>query len=259
MDPLNPIILFDLARTNYFAMKRYADAAATCESVLAWKPDAFDFQLARAKVDVASRADLRRLHNLLTGDAVKAAEPELLVFERVELALAERDYAAAEEALKTHSLSDFNWSGYLTPRDWYRGVIARGMGRDEEARTAFLAARDAVAFVLTKRPDDPKAHIVLGEIYARLGMKEEAIRAGEHACELLPMTRDAVDGPNIMCRLAGIYAQIGDRERALDLLEQTVKMPGATNFGALQLEDTWDPLRGVPRFQAIVASLAPST
>jgi TolB-like protein/Flp pilus assembly protein TadD len=257
LDPLNPIILFDLARTNYFATKSYRDAAATCESVLAWKPDAFDFQLARAKVDLASRADLRPLHALLTGDAVQSAEPELLAFERVELALAERDYTAAEEALKANSLSDFNWSGYLTPRDWYRAVIARATGREEEARAAFLAARDVVAFALTRRPDDPKAYIVLGEIYARLNSKEEAIRAGEHARELLPVSRDAVDGPNIACRLAGIYGQIGEKERALELLEQNYKLPGATNYGALQLEDTWDPLRGEPRFQAVVASLAP--
>ncbi|HEX8279778.1 MAG TPA: FlgO family outer membrane protein, partial [Chthoniobacterales bacterium] len=54
-DPRNQMILFDLARTNYFALKRYREAAATAETVLAWKPEDFDFQLTRAKVDLASR------------------------------------------------------------------------------------------------------------------------------------------------------------------------------------------------------------
>ena len=85
MDPLNPLLLFDLTRTNLFAMKRYREAEAVCDSVLGWKADAFDFQLARAKVDVASRADLQRLRDLLWGDAAITAEPDLLAFERVEL------------------------------------------------------------------------------------------------------------------------------------------------------------------------------
>ncbi|MDQ2659412.1 MAG: protein kinase, partial [Verrucomicrobiota bacterium] len=257
MDPLNPTILFDLARTNYFATKQYREAAALCESVLSWKPDAFDFQLARAKVDVASRADLRRLHALLASDAGKDSEPQLLGFEHVELALAERDYPAAAAALTSHPMSDFNWSGYLTPRDWYRGIIARALGHSEEADAAFRAARDAVADALKKRPDDPKAHIVLADIYARMGAKEEAIREGERAHELLPVERDAVDGPNILVRLAAVYAMIGDPDHALDLLEPAAKMPGATNFGALTLENAWDSLRDNPRFRAILASLAP--
>ncbi|MDQ6765660.1 MAG: protein kinase [Verrucomicrobiota bacterium] len=255
MDPLNLIILFDLGRTNYFVLKRYRDAAQLAESVLAWKPDAFDFQLARAKVDVSSRGDLRRLHALLWTEEVKPAEPELLAFERVELAIAERDYLTAEEGLSQPKLSDFTWSGYLTPRDWYRGVIARGLGREEEALTAFAGARDAVAAMLAKRPGDAKFNIVLAEIYAHMHQREEAIRAGERAHQALPIEKDAVDGPNIACRLAGVYAQLGDAEHALDLLETAARLPNGTNYGALQLDDTWDPLRREPRFQAIVASL----
>ncbi|MGI9088962.1 MAG: FlgO family outer membrane protein [Chthoniobacterales bacterium] len=257
MDPLNPLLLFDLARTNLFALKRYREAAAVCDSVLGWKPDAFDFQLARAKVDVASRADLRRLRELLWGSATTSAEPDLLAFERVDLAMAERDYRAAEKALTAQEFSDFNWSGYLTPRDWYRGVIARALGRPGEARTAFAAARELVKGAIATRPNDPKAYIVLAEIEARLDNKSEAITAGEHARELLPPARDAVDGPTIMSRMAGVYAQLGEIAKALDLLEACAAMPGAINYGSLKLEDAWDPLRQEPRFQAVVAALAP--
>jgi tetratricopeptide (TPR) repeat protein len=92
LDPRNQIMLFDLARTNYFALKRYREAAATADGVLAWKPDSFDFHLTRAKVDVASRADLRRWREVVWGEPAKwASEAELLSYERIELALTERN------------------------------------------------------------------------------------------------------------------------------------------------------------------------
>jgi serine/threonine protein kinase/tetratricopeptide (TPR) repeat protein len=257
MDPRNDLVLFDLARTNYFAQKRYREAAETAESVLAWKPDAFDFHLARAKVDVASRADLGRWRAVAWGDVAKTAEPDLLAFERLELALAERDFAAAAAALATHKVPEFNWAGYVTPHDWYKGLIASGLGDSARAQASFAAARETVAALVAQRPDDAKAQIILAEIEARLGRKEEAIAAGERALSLRPVSKDAVDGPNIMCRLAGVYARIGDIAHALDLLEVAVGMPGATNFGALKIDETWDPLRANPRFDAIVAMLAP--
>jgi tetratricopeptide (TPR) repeat protein len=100
------------------------------------------------------------------------------------------------------------------------------------------------------------AHLVLAEIEARLGLKAEAIRRAENALALRPATRDAVDGPNIMCRLASIYARLGEIDRALEVLETAASLPGAINYGALKLDETWDPLRGQPRFEAILTALA---
>jgi tetratricopeptide (TPR) repeat protein len=227
------------------------------ESVLTWKPDAFDFHLSRAKVDVASRADLKRWREVVWGEAAKSAEADLLAFERLELALAERDYDAAAAALATHQLPQFSWAGYITPHDWYQGLIALGRGDKEAAQASFAAARETVAAIVQQRPDDAKAQIILAEIEARLGRKQEAIASGERALALRPIAKDAVDGPNIMSRLSGVYAQVGETNRALELLELATRMPVATNYGALKLEETWDPLRGQPRFEAILASLAP--
>ena len=256
-DPRNETILFDLARTNYFATKRYREAAETCDNLLAWKPDSFDFQLARAKVDVSSRADLRRWHEVVWGEPAGHADADLVTMERLELALAERDYAGAEKALATQQLPEFNWAGYVTPREYYAGIIARGLGQPEKARAEFTKARDNVAAVVAQRPDDAKAHIVLAQIEARLGNKDAAIRAGEEAVRLRPVTKDAVDGPHFMGVLAGICAQVGESKKALDLLEVAAPMPNVTNYGALQLDDVWDSLRGNPRFEKIVAALAP--
>lgn len=257
MDPRNDIILFELTRTNYFATKRYRLAAEACDSLLVRKPESFDFALTRAKVDLAARADLRRLQALLGGAAPAGAEPDLLVYERLELALLERNYTAARGLLGDNPLPHFNWAGYITPREWYQGVIAQGLGEHDAAQAAFEAANRLLDETIAARPDDAKAHIVQAEILARAGRKTEAIRVGERALQLRPIAKDAVDGVHIMGRLAGVYAQVGELRRALDLLETAAMQPNGTNFGSLMLETTWDFLREDPRFRKIVAALAP--
>ena len=100
---------------------------------------------------------------------------------------------------------------------------------------------------------------MLAEIDARLGQKEDAIREGEHALALRPIAKDAVDAPAITTRLAAVYAQVGEIDRAFQILESVINQPNATNYGALLLDECWDPLRKDPRFQRIVATLAPAS
>ena len=79
------------------------------------------------------------------------------------------------------------------------------------------------------------------------------------AFEITPpaISQDALDGPRIFGRLAGVYARIGETERALTLLEQVAAQPSGPHYGELMLGERWDPLRGNPRFEAIVASVRP--
>ena len=99
--------------------------------------------------------------------------------------------------------------------------------------------------------------IVLADIDAKLGRKEDAVRAGERAVEMLPVSRDTLDGPFMLVRLAEIYAAVGETDRALDTLEQVAPLPNGPSYGELQLEESFDPLRNHPRFQKMVASRAP--
>ena len=92
---------------------------------------------------------------------------------------------------------------------------------------------------------------------ATLGQKKDAIRGGHRAVELLPVSKDAIDGSLFMEYLAAIYAMSGKTDSALEQLAATAKLPGHLNYGELRLDPMWDSLRGDPRFQKIVASLAP--
>jgi tetratricopeptide (TPR) repeat protein len=261
IDPRNIGPNVDLAVT-YLSLRRYADAARVFEEVLVWNPGDFNMQGFRAWVDVVAQADLRRLQSVVFGDSAKSADARILATLRLRLALFQRDYHAAEQALASYPGPNIIDAGNISPKEFFTGLIAQGLADPAKAQTAFVAAREKAAAMVAERPDDAKALVILAEIDARLGRKAEAIREGEQATELRPLSKDAHEGPEILARLAGVLAQVGETHRALDLLEQVSKMPGSSSstyahYGLLKLSEVWDPLRGDPRFEKIVASLAP--
>jgi hypothetical protein len=95
-------------------------------------------------------------------------------------------------------------------------------------------------------------HAQHGLILAALGRKEEAIREGRRASELLPVTKDAINGALIMQYLGVIYAWAGERDLAIEQIAATLQVPGSLSYGQLRLHPFWDPLRGDPRFEKLV-------
>jgi len=259
LDPHNAALIPELA-TTYFLVRRYDEAAKTLDSALAWKPGDFGMALLRAWVDAFGKADLGRWKAVVAGEAGSPADPNDLISARLGLATLERNYHALQEALDTPGLAEFDDNGFFIPREWTQGIIARGLGNKARANVSFLAARERFAAAAQENPDDARLLIGLGQIDAALGRTADATREGERATELLPPSKDAVNGSFIREKLARIYAQTGDPNRALDFLEKEIKvpqMPHGLSYGSLKLEEDWDPLRNDPRFEKIVQSLAP--
>jgi TolB-like protein/Flp pilus assembly protein TadD len=256
LDPRNVVNVSELAG-QYNLVRRYDDAAKTLDSALTWKPSDFSLRWLRVWVDVGWKADLRRWRELVTSEAAKTANPKDLITARVALALTERDYRGAEQTLAADGEAEFDDNGFFTPKEWNQARVARGLGDNARANAAFVAARERAAAAVRERPEDGKALIVLAEIDAALGRKEDAVREGERAVELLPVAKDALLGDALLSRLARVYAQVGDADRAFNLLEKVTKIPFGVTYGSLKLEEVWDPLRGDPRFEKIVASVAP--
>jgi serine/threonine-protein kinase len=98
---------------------------------------------------------------------------------------------------------------------------------------------------------------VLGLIDAALGRKEQALREGRRAVELLPVEKDAINGIAMVKYLAMIAAWVGDNHLACEQLAVAIRPPSRLTYGQLKLLPFWDPLRGDPRFKKIVASVAP--
>jgi serine/threonine-protein kinase len=101
-------------------------------------------------------------------------------------------------------------------------------------------------------PDSAARHAEFGAILAALGRKEEAIREGKRAVELLPESKDALEGPMMTLALAQIYAWTGENEEALRLLEHSLSNPDGITAPDLKLDPAWDPIRKDPRFQALI-------
>jgi serine/threonine-protein kinase len=128
---------------------------------------------------------------------------------------------------------------------------------DASARAAFTVAREAQEKIVQAQPDYGPALCVLGLIDAALGRKEEALREGHRAVELVPAEKEAISAPLMIAYLAMIAAWAGDKDLACQQLAIAVRPPSTISYGQLKLLPFWDPLRGDPRFEKIVASLAP--
>jgi tetratricopeptide (TPR) repeat protein len=135
-------------------------------------------------------------------------------------------------------------------------TLAHAQGNREEARQANAEAMRLALASLLQRPDNPEALGDLAFAEAALGRKEEALRHGRQAAEMLPPSVDAVAGPMCEIRLAQVLAMTGDRDGAFDKLGKLVTLPFGLNFGDLKLNPMWDDLRDDPRFDRILAQSA---
>ena len=258
LNPRDLSVLQQIALT-YEALGRYKEMAATLDRVLAMSPKSIPSRVGRAMVDLEGRADPNAFHASV--DAILTEDPNAsLCFVNPWLFLVLRapDPAAVQRAL-------FNMTGcgcfdesVPFPSGWCEGQLAKWRGNDSAALAAFNSARNELSQMVKNQPDYAAALCALGVIDAVIGNKEDAIREGERAVELTPISKNAIEGATLVRYLAVIYAWAGEKDRAVQRLAETTYLPGShISYGYLRLHPLWDPLRGDPRFEAITASLAP--
>jgi serine/threonine-protein kinase len=259
LDPRNVNTLENIA-DSYAYLRRYAEQKSMLDRILAIEPNDVLAKADRAGVELDWKADTRPLHQLI--DDIRATNPAAMRQIApwwLTCALAERDAAAAREALLASDESSFGIDAVLFPRPFVEGVIARMANDEHKAQLAFTAARAEQEKTVQAQPDYGPAWCVLGVIDAVLGRKEEALREGRRAVELLPVERDSVNGLHMIANFAMIAAWVGEKNLACEQLATAVRGPSGLDlaYGQLKLMSLWDPLRGEPCFEKIVASLAP--
>ncbi len=257
LDPRNFYLLQQIA-ISYGLLKRYTDEMSVLQRALAIEPDDVNTKVALAAVQFHWKADTRPLHQTI--NSIRATNPGALpnvANDWLSCALAERDVVEATNALNSFGETPLTDYVVHANRPLIEGVLARLMKDEDKARAAFTAARALQERAVQDEPDYGPPLCVLGLIDAALGRKEEALREGRRAVELLPMEKDAINGPLMIKYLAMIAAWAGDKDLACEQLATAVQPPSTVSDGQLKLEPDWDPLRGDPRFEKIVASLAP--
>jgi TolB-like protein/class 3 adenylate cyclase/Tfp pilus assembly protein PilF len=258
LDPRNTFTLQQIA-LSYHHLRRFAEEKSVLDRALAIEPNDVDTKEARAFVEFHWKADTRPLHQIL--DSIRATNPaatQSIADGWLICALAERDAGAAKNAaIAAGANPPFTDEAVNFSRPFVEGVIARMTKDDEKARSAFTVARAEQEKIIQAQPNYGPPLCVLGLIDAGLGRKEEALREGRRAVELLSVEKDPINGIAMIKYSAMIAAWVGDNDLACEQLAVAIRPPSRLTYGQLKLLPFWDPLRGDPCFKKIVASLAP--
>jgi TolB-like protein/Flp pilus assembly protein TadD len=260
LDPQNLAVAGVLQQlaNSYLCLRDYAAAARVLDRAIALAPKDSNMRAFRAAIELRWHADPHPL--ISTIRAIIAEDPreaENIAQLWLEVALCERDFDAARRALAALPIAGCHDDTVPFPRAWCEGVVAQMGGDTAAAHVAFTSARTQAAKLVAEQPDYAEAHCVLGMAEAAVGHKEDAVREGRRAVELLPVTKDAIIGAQLVQNLALIYAWTGEKDLAFEQLAVATRIPDYLSYGELRLHLRWDALRGDPRFEKIVASLAP--
>jgi serine/threonine protein kinase/tetratricopeptide (TPR) repeat protein len=265
LDPLNPDIA-QFAANNHLILRDWVAAAAGSTRTLEIKPESIGARCALAYLEVFRNgnpaAGTKLLQNIPPGmDPYNRA-----ALTRWDLAMLERDYAAAERL--SSDLPELPPARIGFPKSFYQARTALARGDMEAARRYFAATTPVLEARVRDHPDDAYGHSWLGILYGYMRRKEDAIRESRRAVELEPESRDAFHGAQYSASLALVYALVGEKDAAMTLIERLLSTPGAVwypdfphnmTLADLRLRWEWDSLRSNPRFQKIVAGPEPKT
>ena len=257
LDPRNVNTLYQIG-LSYGGFRRYAEQKSKFDRILTIEPDNLGAKAERAFVDVNWKADTGPLHQLI--DEIRATNPAAMPKiadsnARLVCALAERDVAAAQEALIASDEIPLGSDPVHFTRPFVEGIIARMTNDEHKAQLAFTAARAEQEKTVQAQADYGPAWCVLGVIDAALGRKEEALREGRRAVELLPVGKDPFNGMLMIKYLAMIAAWVGEKDLACEQIITVVRSPTGglhLSYGELKLMPFWDPLRGEPCFEKLL-------
>ena len=257
LDPRNLGIAQQIS-ISYDLLRRYPEEIRAIDRALSIQPDNLETRAARADVFFNWQGDLGPLREILEPlrQNNPAALKQLANFWII-WAVAERNVAEAEAALAALPDVGFRNNEVFLTKPFLRGLIARMAHDDAAARTAFAAARIEQEKTVQTQPDYGPPLVVLAMIDAGLGRKEEALSAARRAVELLSPEKDPIGGAHMLEYAAVTAAWVGEKTLACEQLKRAIKLPGSPGYGQLKLFAYWDPLRGEPSFEEILASLAP--
>jgi hypothetical protein len=162
-----------------------------------------------------------------------------------------------EKAKGSEDVGQFAYARRSTPTGCYSILIARLQGEATESNPIFAEVREQLNQAVEKSPDNANLLSVLAVVDALLCNKAAAVSEAKRAVEILPISKDALDGPAVMTNLAVVYAWTDEFDLVFETLVSLTKIPSGLNYGQLKLDPYWDPLRKDPRFDKLLAELAP--
>jgi Flp pilus assembly protein TadD len=250
LDPRNPDVLYDLAAT-YELLRRYRDAEQIWNRIVEIKPDQQPlFRTKKAWWAFAERGDLNAV-----GAAYPAAPPAI---GRVYYEIYTRDFAAAKDIINKFPENEVFFDEVPVPREIWMLWLELIQGNHPTVEQ-FGAAREQLYQKVEANPTDPFLLIALAKTDVALGRKEDAVQEARRAVKMRPISEDAVDGPRLATSFACVCAWADEWDLAFQQLNIVIQVPSGNSlsYGELKTDPEWDPLRKDPRFDKLLAELAP--
>ncbi len=249
-DPRSSVLTWEVGLT-YDVLRLYDLAEQSFDRAIVLAPDNSTPYRNKAWLQVYRTGNTESARQVLA-EGMRLADPNLFSWTLVDFDIEDGHYDDALDRLTAIPEDVREWTIEFIPKEAYVGWILKLKGEPAEARRHFENARALLEEKVRESPNDERVHAASGLVYAHLGLADEAIQEGQKAVALLPVSLDAIDGPEYLEDLAEIYTIAGEHDEALDILEHLMEIPCWTSIGALRFHRVWDPLREHPRFKALL-------
>ena len=261
LDPRNPMA--ELPNTLQMA-RQLSAAGEAYDRAIDLAPDHPILKVLKAYyVTLAKTGDDTAFRSALAALPASMAEDRDVVTWRLGCALYDRDWHQAiglvEELKGGDDGGGFAYGEVPVPAGCYLILIARMQGQQPDDNFGFAETREQLNQRVQESQGDLKARLLsqLALVDALLGKTENATAEAKRAVDMLPISRDAVDGPGLLINSAVVYAWTGEPDLAFETLSSLTKTPNGIYYGDFKLNPLWDPLRKDPRYKTLLAELAP--
>ena len=259
-DPGNIPSLYDLSDTTG-SLRQWSVCRKLNDRLIELVPDRLIPRLGKGIISVQERGDDGPLRSAIAALPGSMAEDPSVLTYRLCIALTDRDWRQVKEIIEKfkggEDSGQFAYGTRPVPIGCYSILIARLQGESAGANPKFAETRQQLNQKVQKSPENALLLSQLAVVDALLDNKETAVSEAKRAAETLPVSKDAVDGTAILMNLVLVYVWTSELDRAFEILVPLTKMPAGFCYGQFKLDPYWDPVRKNPRFEKLVADLAP--
>jgi serine/threonine-protein kinase len=253
LDPLNSGTVNEVGET-FMLLRRYPEAERYFERAISLRPDVPIPYVWKAWLYLQWEGNTEKA-GVIMDEALQnigSLEDHFIILRSVLLNVFDGNYQDALDRLSSYKLQAFDTQFFFVPKARLYAQIYGLMGNRQFEQANYESARKILEAKIQERPEDARLRSSLGIAYAGLGRKDDALREGKLAVEMLPVTKEAWRGLFRVEALAKIYVMVGEFDKAIDQLESLLSVPGELSIPILQLDPVWAPLRNHPRFKKLL-------
>jgi tetratricopeptide (TPR) repeat protein len=259
LDPRNTLSISSLAATLFFS-RQLSASEKEYDRLIELRPDRPLLKVGKALVSLLRTGDDHPARSEIAALPASMSEDRAVLSMRLSFPFTDRNWSQAKEILEKlegGEDSQFAYGARPVPIGCYSILIARLQGEPPGSNSDFVEIREQLNQKVQKSEESASYFSDLAVVDALLGNKQASISEARRAVEIMPILKDAIDGARVLTNLAVVYAWTDEIDLAFETLGPLTKTPAGVYYGQLKLDPYWDPLRKDPRFDKLLAELAP--